>query len=135
MQIFCLIKLVSDWTYVLSGTPCSKRGKCFFAATLRDHRLPFQNCSSQRPRRYGFFSPIGIALKLNQLYNQLYEISRCGQSGEVIYQLARGCSLLGLPSVASNACPVVQISPSKWQCGELQMYSEGSIPQNSLSNF
>ena len=64
------------------------------------------------------FSLRGIALKLNR--SQLCVICRCGHSGENINWLAWHCLPLGLPSAASGACAVEQISPSKRQCGERQ---------------
>ena len=63
-------------------------------------------------------SPSGIAPELNR--NQLSAICRGGQSGKVLDLLARRCLPLGLPSAASGACAVVQISSSKRQCGERQ---------------
>ena len=60
----------------------------------------------------------GITPKCNRI--QLSTICRGGQSSKVIDLLARRCLPLGHPSVASAACAVVQISSSKWQCGERQ---------------
>ena len=99
---------------------------CWFQTSLPLAALPlrrviiaccFRVNSSQRPRRFGF-SPSGIAPELN--WSQLYAICRGGQSGKVIDWLARRCLPLGHPSAASGACAVVQISPSKRQCGKRQ---------------
>ena len=60
----------------------------------------------------------GITLKLNK--SQLSAVCRFGQNRKMIDWLAWCCLPLGLPSVASGACTVVWISPSKRQCSELQ---------------
>ena len=80
-----------------------------FATMRRDHGLLFQSCSSQRLHPFSFF----IEQHCSQV--QLSAICCHGQSGRDIDFI-----LLGLPSVASGVCAVVQISPSKRQCGERQ---------------
>ena len=60
----------------------------------------------------------GIAPKMNR--SQLSAICRCAQSGEDIDWSARRSSPLDLLSAAGDACAVVQISPSKWQCSKRQ---------------
>ena len=80
------------------------------------------------------FSPSGIALKLNK--SHLLAIWRSGQSGKVIDWLAWRCFPPGLPSVASDACAVVQISPSKRQCGEQQANLKAALViHDLLSNY
>ena len=77
------------------------------------------------------FSPRSIAPKLNR--SQLSVICRCGQSGEDIDWLAWRCLPLDLPSAASGAFAVEQISPSKRQCGERQASLKAAyndIPNN-----
>ena len=86
-----------------------------FAATLHDHRLPFQSYSSQQSTLA--LSQSGIILKLNR--TQLSAVCCCGQMAGLLI-LERCCLPLGHPSGASGTCAVVGISPSKRQCGELQ---------------
>ena len=54
-----------------------------------------------------------IAPQLVELKSTLHAICRGGQSGNVIDLLARRCLPLSHPSLASDACAVVQISSSK----------------------
>ena len=77
-------------------------------------------------------SQSGIAPELNRI--QLSAVCRCGQSGGVIDLLARCCLPLGLPSVASGACAVVQKSPSKRQCRERQASLKAALIKALFSN-
>ena len=64
------------------------------------------------------FHCVIITSKLNR--SQLSGICLLGQSCKVIDWLARHCFPLGLPSTASGACTVVEISPLKRKCSKWQ---------------
>ena len=83
-----------------------------FAPMPCDHPWLFQSCSTLA------LSPSGIAPAWNRI--KLSAVCRCVQRDRVINLLARCCLPLGLPSVVSGACAVVQISPSKCQCSKWQ---------------
>ena len=93
----------------------SFRLACRIVAMLCDHRLPFQSYSFQRPPRFRPFHRVASLYKLKR--SQLSAICHLGQSGDVINKLACHCLLLGLSSVASGPCTVVQISLSLFYFG------------------
>ena len=95
------------------------RLSCHFATTPYDHRLPFQSYKSWWPCRFGLSTEWDISPDLNRI--QLAGVCCCGHNGRVMIDLlARNCLPLGHPSATGGFCAIVQILPSKQQCGERQ---------------
>ena len=70
-------------------------------------------------------TPSGIAPKLNK--SQLSAICHCGQAVRILIDRH--------PSAASGTCAVVQISPSKRQCGEQQGSLKAALLQLTMHLF